>query len=225
MATDVTSLPRPKEMTGALSWLMTTDHKRIGILYTLSGFAFFLIAGIFALFMRAQLAFPDGKVLTNAQYDQIFTMHGTTMIFLVVMPISVGLGNYPRAPDDRGTRHGIPKVKCSWDIGSFALAGIFLYSSFFFGGAPDKGWFSYAPLTEFPFSANPWHDLLGVEHYHARLFLHDQLHKLYCDDRPIACPGYDALAYPIVSLDDCGHVLFSNFLFSIGSCCRHAPAV
>jgi cytochrome c oxidase subunit I len=154
MATDVTSLPRPKEITGVLSWLMTTDHKRIGILYTVSGFTFFVIAGIFALFMRSQLAFPDGSVLTNAQYNQIFTMHGTTMIFLVVMPISVGLGNY-LVPLMIGARDmAFPKLN-ALGYWSFALAGLFLYSSFLFGGAPDKGWFSYAPMTEFPFSETP----------------------------------------------------------------------
>ena len=105
--------------------------------------------------MRLQLARPNGTVLSNATYNAIFTMHGTTMIFLVVMPLSVGLGNYPRAADDRRARHGLPQAERAELLAVPVRGGLFLYSSFFFGGAPDKGWFSYAPLTEYPFSPTP----------------------------------------------------------------------
>ena len=94
MATTVTTSPGARELHGLLSWLMTTDHKRVGILYTVTGVGYFLIAGVFALLMRVQLAQPNGTVLSNQTYDEVFTMHGTTMIFLVVMPIAVGFGNY-----------------------------------------------------------------------------------------------------------------------------------
>src|SRR5512146_669105 len=79
---------------GLLSWVMTVDHKRIGILYLVSAFVFFLAGGIEALLMRIQLAQPNNTFLGADTYNQIFTMHGTTMIFLVVMPLSAGFGNY-----------------------------------------------------------------------------------------------------------------------------------
>jgi cytochrome c oxidase subunit I len=136
---------------GVLSWIMTTDHKRLGIMYMVTSFVFFLIAGSLALLMRLQLAQPNGKVLDNATYNQVFTMHGTTMIFLVVMPLSVGLANFV-VPLMIGARDmAFPKLNA---LGYWLFAGgaLFLYSSFLFGGTPDKGWFSYAPMTELPYS-------------------------------------------------------------------------
>ena len=150
-AVAVSSGKSAQKQSRIVSWLTTTDHKRIGILYIVTGFSFFLIAGIFALLMRLQLAQPNGTVLSNAAYDEVFTMHGTTMIFLVVMPLGVGLGNF-LVPLMIGARDmAFPKLNAlSYWI--FLFAGLFLYSSFLFGGAPDKGWFSYAPLTESLFS-------------------------------------------------------------------------
>ncbi len=111
MATTTAVLPRPAPLSGVLEWVFTTDHKRIGILYMVTGFTFFVIAGIFALFMRSQLAYPNGAVLTNAQYNEIFTMHGTTMIFLVVMPLSVGLGNFLASAANRRARYGLSEAE------------------------------------------------------------------------------------------------------------------
>ena len=135
------------------SWLMTVDHKRIGIFYMVTAFLFFIIAGIFALFMRLQLAQPNGTILDSTTYNQIFTMHGTTMIFLVVMPLSAGLGNY-LVPLMLGARDmAYPKMN-ALSYWTFLAGGLMLYSSFFLGGAPDAGWFSYAPLTEKAYSIN-----------------------------------------------------------------------
>jgi cytochrome c oxidase subunit I len=154
MASEAYPLNRPTAMTGILSWLMTTDHKRIGILYMTTAVAFFIIGGVFALLMRLQLAQPNGTVLNSATYDEAFTMHGTTMIFLFVMPLSVGLGNF-LVPLMIGARDmAFPKLN-ALGYWLFLFAAVFLYSSFEFGGSPDKGWFSYAPLTEFPFSPTP----------------------------------------------------------------------
>ena len=154
MATTVSPAAEPIPISGLSAWLMTTDHKRIGILYMASGVVFFIIGGLLALLMRLQLAQPNAAVLTNAQYNQIFTMHGTTMIFLVVMPLSVGLGNF-LVPLMIGARDmAFPKLN-ALGYWLFLFAAVFLYSSFVFGGAPDKGWFSYAPLTELPFSSTP----------------------------------------------------------------------
>ena len=77
-----------------LAWLSTVDHKRIAILYLFAGLFFFVVGGLEALFMRLQLAVPNNHFLQPDTYNQLFTMHGTTMIFLVIMPLSFGLGNY-----------------------------------------------------------------------------------------------------------------------------------
>ncbi len=132
---------------GFLSWVMTVDHKRIGIMYLLSAALFFLVGGLEALLMRIQLAQPESKFLTPDMYNQIFTMHGTTMIFLAVMPLAAGFGNY-LIPLMIGARDMVyPKLN-ALSYWTFLFGGLFMYSSFFFGGAPNDGWFSYAPLTE-----------------------------------------------------------------------------
>ncbi|MGH2517678.1 MAG: cytochrome c oxidase subunit I, partial [Ktedonobacterales bacterium] len=129
------------------SWITTTDHKKLGIMYLYTGFLFFLAGGLEASLIRLQLATPNGHVLTSEQYDQIFTMHGTTMIFLFVMPTMVGFGNY-LIPLMIGARDmAFPRLNA---LGYWLLffGGILLYTSFLFGQAPNAGWFSYAPLTE-----------------------------------------------------------------------------
>jgi len=136
---------------GFVSWLTTVDHKRIGILYLLSGSAFFLLGGLEALLMRIQLARPENKFLSPDVYNQVFTMHGTTMIFLVVMPLAAGFGNYV-VPLMLGARDmAFPKLN-ALSYWTFLFGGLFMYSSFIFGGAPNDGWFSYAPLTEKAYS-------------------------------------------------------------------------
>src|SRR5260221_3674677 len=128
-------------------WIMTTYHKKIGIMYIVTAFFFFLVGGTEALLVRTQLAVPDGKVLSPEQYNQVFTMHGTTMIFLFVMPMLVGFGNYI-VPLMIGARDmAVPRLNAFgyWII---LFGGLFLSSSFLFGAAPNDGWFAYAPLTE-----------------------------------------------------------------------------
>ena len=132
---------------GFLAWIMTVDHKRIGILYLLSGSLFFLVGGFEALLMRIQLARPENKFLGPELYNQIFTMHGTTMIFLVVMPLAAGFGNY-LIPLMIGARDMAYPKRNALSYWTFLFGGLFMYSSFMFGGAPNDGWFSYAPLTE-----------------------------------------------------------------------------
>src|SRR4051812_27607475 len=95
MATHVAAAPvKPVEYTGLMSWLTTIDHKRIGILYGSTAFVMFLIGGLEALLIRAQLAVPNGRLMDSEAYNQLFTMHGTTMIFMVVMPLSAAFFNY-----------------------------------------------------------------------------------------------------------------------------------
>src|SRR6266705_3217662 len=135
---------RPTEVTGWLSWFTTVDHKKIGLLYGFSAFAFFLIGGIEALLIRSQLAKPDNTLLNADQYNQIFTMHGITMIFLFVMPMSAAFFNY-LIPLMIGARDvAFPRLN-AFSFWVFILGGLFLYSSWFLGGAPNGGWFGYPP--------------------------------------------------------------------------------
>ncbi|HEY1330383.1 MAG TPA: cytochrome c oxidase subunit I [Actinomycetota bacterium] len=132
---------------GLLGWLTTTDHKRIGLLYIGSTLIFFLAGGILALLIRIQLASPDMHVLTPAEYNQIFTIHGTTMIFLFIAPMGLGLANYfvplqVGAPD-----MAFPRLN-ALSVWLFIGGGLTLYSSFLTShGAADFGWTAYAPLS------------------------------------------------------------------------------
>ncbi len=129
-----------------IRYLTSTNHKHIGINYLVTSFIFFLIGGLEALLMRIQLGAPDNTVLSPAVYNQIFTMHGTTMIFLFAMPILVGFGNYI-VPLMIGARDmAFPRLN-ALSYWLFLGGGIILYSSFLLGGAPADGWFAYAPLT------------------------------------------------------------------------------
>src|SRR6266480_3686068 len=137
---------RPRSHTGVWSWITTVDHKRIGILYGFTAFGFFLIGGFEALLIRAQLATPNGKILNANVYDQVFTMHGITMIFLVVMPLSAAFFNY-LIPLMIGARDvAFPRLN-AFSYWAFVFGGLFTYSSFLLGGAPNGGWFGYAPLS------------------------------------------------------------------------------
>ena len=150
-------LRRPVESTkGIVSWLTTVDHKRIGIMYGALSLVWFVIGGIEALLIRLQLAQPNGDVLSADTYNQMFTMHGTTMVFLVIMPLSSAFFNY-FLPLQIGARDvAFPRLNAlSWWL--FVFGGLFLYSSFFLGGAPNGGWFGYAPNTSITFS--PGHNI------------------------------------------------------------------
>jgi cytochrome c oxidase subunit I len=134
------------------SWLVTLDHKRIGILYIGTSLFFFVLGGILAVLMRAQLTAPNGTVLTKNSYNEVLTMHGTTMIFLVVVPIMAGFGNY-LVPLMIGARDmAFPRLN-ALSYWLFLLGGIVLWSSWFAtGGAAKAGWWSYPTLSELQFS-------------------------------------------------------------------------
>jgi cytochrome c oxidase subunit I len=137
-------LRRPHVTTGFWSWFTTIDHKKIGILYGITAFGFFLIGGSEALLIRVQLARPDQSFLEPAVYNELFTMHGITMIFLVVMPLSAAFFNY-LLPLMIGARDvAFPRLN-AFSYWAFLFAGLFIYSSWFLGGAPNGGWFGYAP--------------------------------------------------------------------------------
>ena len=142
-------LKRPTGTTGRLSWLTTVDHKKIGILYGYTAFFFFILGGVEALLIRLQLATPNGQLLSADLYNQLFTTHGITMIFLVVMPMGAAFFNYIM-PLQIGARDvAFPRLN-ALSYWVFLFGGIFIYSSWFFGGAPDGGWFNYAPLNSDP---------------------------------------------------------------------------
>jgi cytochrome c oxidase subunit 1 len=144
-------LARPTATNGWWSWMTTVDHKRIGIMYGVTSFLFFLVGGGEALIIRLQLARPNGHVVTAEAYNQIFTMHGLTMIFLVVMPMGAAFFNY-MLPLMIGARDvAFPRLN-AFSYWAFLFGGLFLYSSFLLGGAPSGGWFGYAPLSEQPSS-------------------------------------------------------------------------
>lgn len=163
---------RPRSKTGIWSWITTVDHKRIGIMYGYAAFAFFIIGGLEAILLRVQLSQANAEFLTAGAYNALFTMHGTTMIFLFVMPASAAFMNY-LLPLLVGARDvAFPRLNAlSWWV--FFFGAIFLYSTFFFGtsmppigpdaipgnlpdgggpgsfnwisGSPDGGWFGYQP--------------------------------------------------------------------------------
>ncbi len=137
---------RPGVATRLHEWTTTVDHKRIGILYGVTSFFFLLVGGFEALLIRLQLATPDGEVLSADTYNQLFTMHGTTMVFLVVMPLSAACFNF-LIPLMIGARDvAFPRLNAlSYWI--FLFGGIFINLGFLYGEAPDGGWFGYAPLS------------------------------------------------------------------------------
>src|SRR3989475_7885326 len=142
-----------------VGWLRTVDHKEIGVLYIGMGVAFFSIGGLEALLLRAQLATPEARLIDPSTYDQAFTVHGVTMILLAIVPLLVGFANYLvplmiGAPDVAYPRLNALSFWLS------LVGGIILYFSFLAGGAPDTGWFSYAPLAERSFAPG-----LGVDYY------------------------------------------------------------
>jgi cytochrome c oxidase subunit I len=143
---------------GWLSWVSSVDHKQLGIMYLLGAFVFFLVAGVLALLMRIQLAVPNNNFLSPQVYNQFFTMHGTTMIFLVVVPLLVGFATY-MVPLMIGARDmAFPRLNAlSFWVQIFG--GLMLYFSFatsgINGGAPEVGWFAYAPLSETAYSYGP----------------------------------------------------------------------
>jgi cytochrome c oxidase subunit 1 len=129
------------------SWFTTTDHKRIGILYIATSLAFFAAGGVLALVMRLQLAQSGADVVEPDTYNQLFTMHGTTMVFLVIVPILAGFANYLVPLMIGAADMAFPRLN-AFSYWMFLFGGIALYSSWFAsGGAPSAGWTSYVPLS------------------------------------------------------------------------------
>jgi cytochrome c oxidase subunit I len=129
------------------TWFTTVDHKRIGRRYLVTATVFFALAGASALAMRTQLAGPESGLLSPQEYNQLFTMHGTAMIFLFATPMLFGFGNF-LVPLMIGTRDmAFPRLN-AFGYWVFLFAGVFMWASVPAGAAPNGGWFAYTPLTD-----------------------------------------------------------------------------
>ncbi|MEJ2053236.1 MAG: cytochrome c oxidase subunit I [Calditrichaceae bacterium] len=159
------ALPNIRSSNGLLQWISSVDHKQIGIMYLLTALFFFVLGFLEALLMRIQLAQPEMSFLSPEIYNQIFTMHGTTMIFLVLTPMLVGLGTYLLPLMIGANEMAFPRLN-AFSFWMLLFGGILLYFSFFAGGAPNVGWFSYAPLSEKNYSFTP-----GVTYWALSLLL------------------------------------------------------
>lgn len=147
-------LPSIRTTNGFLQWISSVDHKQIGIMYLWSGLMFLVVGIIEALLMRIQLGTPQNTFLSPEAYNQIFTMHGTTMIFLVLTPVLVGFSTYFLPLMIGANDMAYPRLN-AFSFWMFLFGGLLLYFSFFAGGAPNVGWFSYAPLSEKVYSFSP----------------------------------------------------------------------
>jgi cytochrome c oxidase subunit I len=136
-----------RDPSGVLGWFTHVDHKSIGRRYLVTAFSFFLLGGVLAALMRIQLSRPDNTFLTPDLYNQIFSTHGTTMMFLFAVPVMQGLGIY-FLPLMVGARAiAFPRL-VAFSYWMFLFGGIFLYASLLLNAGPDVGWFSYPPLSE-----------------------------------------------------------------------------
>ncbi len=156
---------RPHESKGLKSWLTTVDHKKIGIMYGLAAMFFLVIGGVAALLIRAQLAVPNGTLLSGDAYNRIYTMHGTVMVFLVVMPIGAAFANF-LMPLQVGARDvAFPRIN-AFSFWVFFAGGLMLNTSWFLGGGPDGGWFNYAPNNGVAFSPST-----GIDYWNIGLLI------------------------------------------------------
>lgn len=160
-------LPRPDAHTGIRDWLTMVDHKKLGIMYAACALFFFLVEGVEALMIRLQLMYPGGHVVTAQAYNQLFTMHGTTMVFFAVMPLNAAFFNY-LMPLQIGARDvAFPRLN-AFGLWAFVAGALVLNFSWIFQWAqtmgwfslasgqtditPAIGWFGYAPLTSSQYS-------------------------------------------------------------------------
>ena len=131
---------------GLFGWLSATNHQEIGRRYILTAFIFLLIGGVEALLMRLQLAKPENTFLSAGRYNQIFTLHGTTMMFLFAVPVMEGMGIY-LVPLMVGTRNVAFHDSTLWILDVSCRTDLFMYACAFFGMIPDAGWFAYPPAV------------------------------------------------------------------------------
>jgi cytochrome c oxidase subunit 1 len=191
---------RPRGTTGWRSWLTTVDHKKIGIMYGATAMTFFAIGGLEALIIRTQLIQPNGQVLSEEAYNQAFTMHGTTMVFLVIMPMLAAFANY-LIPLMIGARDvAFPRMN-ALSYWVFLAGGLFIYSGVLLGEIADSGWTSYAPELRAHVLAGARHRLLEPRPADRRHRLPARRHQ---PDRHVpqhAGPGHDPHAHADLRVD------------------------
>ena len=153
MAAITAVIPRPTTYAGVWGWVTTVDHKKIGVLYGVSALVLMLIAGVEAGVMRLQLAQPDAGIIGGERFNQLFTMHATVMVFMVIMPLGAAFFNFvvPLAIGARDVAFPRLNALSYW---LFLFGALLFHVSFLVDQVPDAGWFSYANLTEKPFSVN-----------------------------------------------------------------------
>jgi cytochrome c oxidase subunit 1 len=154
-------IPRPTSYAGIWGWMTTVDHKRIAVLYGVTAFILLLIGGLEAGVIRMQLASADNDLVGPGRFNQMFTMHATTMVFMVIMPLSVSFFNFviPLAIGARDVAFPRLNALSFW---IFLFGAILMNVSFLVNQVPDAGWFSYANLTEKPFSVNRGLDFWAI---------------------------------------------------------------
>jgi len=161
MATLTGVIPRPTTYSGVWGWLTTVDHKRIGVLYGVSAFLFLLVGGIEAGIMRLQLAQADSTLVSPDVFNQMFTMHGTTMIFMAIMPLGAAFFNIV-VPLAIGARDvAFPRLN-ALSFWVFLFGALLMNAGFLVGAVPDAGWFSYANLTDRAYSPNAGLDFWAI---------------------------------------------------------------
>ncbi len=150
---DLTTAPRnPRKGSLLASWMSSTDHKVIGHLYLITSFGFFLAAGLMAMIMRAQLLRPNQHVVSDQQYNELFTMHGTIMLLLFATPLFVGFANEVLPLQIGSPDVAFPRLNL-FSYYLFLFGGLILLFSFVApGGAAAFGWYAYAPLTSSVYS-------------------------------------------------------------------------
>jgi cytochrome c oxidase subunit 1 len=149
-------IARPRRTKRWVDWVTTTDHKKIGIMYLVLTFGFFLLGGVEALLMRLQLSVPNNTLLSGERYNELMTMHGTTMVFLFVVPVMAGFGNY-FVPLMIGARDmAFPRLN-ALSFWLLAAGGIVFYCTLFWN-PPEAGWWSYPPLSSIQFSPSGGQD-------------------------------------------------------------------
>ena len=196
MASITGVIARPTGYTGLWGWITTVDHKRIGVLYAVTAFIMFLIAGLEAGAIRAQLAQPDSTLIGPETFNRLFTMHATAMVFMVIMPLSASFFNFV-VPLAIGARDvAFPRLN-AFSYWVFLFGTLLMHASFLVGQVPDAGWFSYANLTSTTYSPNDGLDfwalgllVLGVSSVAAALNFMVTIINM-------RCPGMTMMRMPV----------------------------
>jgi cytochrome c oxidase subunit I+III len=182
---------------GLRGWLSTVDHKEIGIMYLVTAFAFLVAGGIEALVMRLQLTGPNEHLLTPEQYNELFSMHGNTMIFWYAFPVLSGFSNY-FWPLLLGARDmAFPRLN-AFSYWLFLASGLFVYASFIVGAAPNDGWYNFAPYSLKPYDPGPNIDFYALGLIFFSLSLTVGGINFIVTTLRTRCPGMSINRFPII---------------------------